>query len=29
MNESKLSDLEYCADCGSTNIETTDIYTWK
>lgn len=29
MNESQLADLEYCADCGSTNIEQTDISTWE
>ena len=29
MNESQLPDLEYCADCGSTDIETTDISTWE
>lgn len=29
MNESHLPDLEYCGDCGSTNIETTDIKTWE
>lgn len=29
MNESKLPDLEYCAECGSTHIETTDIETWR
>lgn len=20
--------IDYCEDCGSTDIETTDIYTW-
>lgn len=29
MNESQLPDLEYCDDCGSTNIEQTDISTWE
>lgn len=29
MNESQLPDLEYCGDCGSTNIEQTDISTWE
>lgn len=29
MNESRLADLEYCANCGSTNIETTNISTWE
>ena len=29
MNESRLPDLEYCGDCGSTNIEQTDISTWE
>lgn len=29
MNESQLPDLEFCGDCGSTNIETTDISTWE
>lgn len=29
LNESQLPDLEYCDDCGSTNIETTDISTWE
>jgi ribosomal protein L37AE/L43A len=23
------SDIDYCDDCGSTDIETTDIYTWE
>ena len=22
-------DIDYCDDCGSTDIETTDIYTWE
>lgn len=29
MNESQLPDLDYCGDCGSTNIDTTDISTWE
>lgn len=29
VGESQLPDLEYCDDCGSTNIEQTDISTWE
>lgn len=29
INETHLSDLEYCDDCGSTNIENTHIQTWE
>lgn len=29
LNESQLPDLEYCHDCGSTNIGTTHISKWE
>lgn len=29
MNESKMFDLEYCGDCGSTNIDQTHISNWE
>lgn len=29
INETMLPDLEYCGDCGSTQIDTTDIHTWE
>lgn len=29
MNESRLPDLEYCGECGSTNVDITDIDTWQ
>lgn len=29
VNESQLADLEYCKECGSTNIETTHISNWE
>lgn len=24
-----IEDLDFCDDCGSTNIGTTDIHTWE
>lgn len=29
LNESQLPDLEYCHDCGSTNIDTIHISKWE
>lgn len=29
LNDTRLTDLEYCDECGSTHIEETDIHTWR
>lgn len=28
-NETRLPDLDYCDECGSTDIETTNIHNWE
>lgn len=29
INDSQLPGLEYCKDCGSTNIESTHVLKWE